>query len=114
MTQLEKVYEYLRHNSNSKAADIAKGVGLSIAITCAHLTTLVKQGKAVREKKGYMFVYTATNPIVKEASSELVAKHTKSLSEYSPRELLEELKRKGYIWDKMWVETRQYVEYANI
>lgn len=37
-----------------------------------------------------------------------------TIHDYTPRELLEELKRKGYVWDKMWVEERKYVEYSKI
>ena len=33
---------------------------------------------------------------------------------FTPRQLLEELKRRGYVWDKMWVEEREYVEYEKI
>ena len=36
------------------------------------------------------------------------------LGDFTPRELLAELKRRGYKWDKMWVETVQYVEYNKI
>lgn len=35
-----------------------------------------------------------------------------SLSDYTPRELLEELKRRGYVWDKMYI--KQFVSYDNI
>lgn len=36
----------------------------------------------------------------------------KTLKDYSPRELLCELKERGYIWEKMYV--KQYVDYSNI
>ena len=36
------------------------------------------------------------------------------LGEYQPRELLAELKRRGYKWDKMWVERVDFVDYEKI
>lgn len=36
----------------------------------------------------------------------------KPLKDYSARELLEEIKRRGYVWDNMWVKTP--VEYSKI
>lgn len=36
------------------------------------------------------------------------------LSEFSPRELLSELKRRGYKWEKMTVEIIQRVDYDKI
>lgn len=38
----------------------------------------------------------------------------KGIHDFTPRELLEELKRRGYVWDKMWFEERKYVEYSKI
>jgi hypothetical protein len=36
------------------------------------------------------------------------------LKDFSPRELLAELKSRGYKWDKMWVEQVQYVDFNKI
>ena len=41
------------------------------------------------------------------------AKNTR-LGEYPQRELLAELKRRGYKWDKMWVERVDFVDYEKI
>lgn len=36
------------------------------------------------------------------------------LKDFTPRELLAELKDRGYKWEKMWVEQVQYIEYNKI
>lgn len=41
-----------------------------------------------------------------------VSKDCKPLSEYDPRELLAELKNRGYVWSDMYVKTK--IEYSKI
>lgn len=58
----------------------------------------------------------AENTIVTEEGKTLhrVSANCKPLEEYQPRELLAELKRRGYIWDNMFIYTKQRVEYDKI
>ena len=86
------------------------------------LTDLVRSGMVRREgasRKAYTY-YLATpatpaKPVTPPATPlPSSSAKAKPLADYTPREMLEELKRRGYVWDKMWVETRQFVEYGKI
>ena len=46
------------------------------------------------------------------ANSTKPTTENRPLKDIKSRELLEELKSRGYVWDKMWIQ--QYVEYSKI
>lgn len=56
-----------------------------------------------------------TNVIITNDGRKLVRKESsdnKSLDQYTPREILAELKRRGYVWTEMWI--KQSVDYDKI
>ena len=81
------------------------------------LYSLSKKGYIIKKGlRGRYEYHPSSTTVVAKA---IVAEHTgmshpNPISAFSPRELLEELKRRGYVWDKMWMEERKYVEYSKI
>lgn len=88
----------------------------SRASIAAALTRLSAKNQIL--KKGvcghYEYYPTKSAALANAVVSETFKKQANPFVSFTPRELLEELKRRGYVWDKMWVETRQYVEYGKI
>ena len=78
---------------------------------------MAKKGEVLQKglRGHYEYYPVTTEAQVSDAANVLYSTgHPTPISSFTPRELLEELKRKGYVWDKMWVEERKYVEYEKI
>ena len=99
-----EITELLPHVKNVSAA-------LSDMIRTGEIRREGESGSG-RKNSGYKYYPVSTPPPV--GSRVLLIPKSKPLSDYTPRELLEELKRRGYVWDKMWVVTKQYVEFNKI
>lgn len=80
------------------------------------LYCLAKKGLILKKglRGGYEYYPTNTAVVAKAIVAEHTGTQINPITAFSPRELLEELKRRGYVWDKMWFEERKYVEYSKI
>ena len=71
----------------------------------------------IRELKRFSSNLQTTSPeVIKTVDGRtLIKKETsdsKTLDQYTPREILAELKRRGYVWTEMWV--KQTIDYDKI
>ena len=122
MNKHEQILEVIREMPGLLSTEIATILDIDPNRLAAYLTHLWKRGYVTRtgiaggyKREGYRyFVNTERNNLPLAHQHDAPNPMRKSLSDYTLRELSEELKRRGCVWDKMWVETKQYIEYEKI
>lgn len=119
MTLTKKVYQEVSNNPGITLPEITKRFKGQYSYHAVAQTAyrMVKKGEVLQKGlRGHYEYYPNKSTIVEKSAvnEHSVTPHLAPISLFSPRELLEELKRRGYVWDKMWVEERKYVEYEKI
>ena len=117
MNRKEQVFRTVKELPGCSSGEIATIMGDNPNRVTAALSLLFQEGRVVRNGTrgsggipggGYKYYIKEPLPSVQKP----VGPPAKPLSACTPRELLEELKRRGYVWDKMYV--KQYIEYSKI
>lgn len=118
MTLTKKVYQEVSNNQGITLPELTKRLKGQHSYDAVAQTAyrMAKKGEVLQKglRRHYEY-YPAKSAVEAKAvvsinDSDVVP----ALKNATPRELLEELKRRGYVWDKMWVEERKYIEYEKI
>lgn len=114
MTKKEQVYSYIMDNPGKTLQEIhGEFSDLSYAAISNHISKLHLSGKIYSVKRHWYPLPSGESvdnkTVVQTETPHVVAK---TLDKYTGRELLAELKSRGYIWDNMYV--KQCVEYSKI
>lgn len=115
MTLKKKVYQEVLNSPGITLSELTKRFKGQHSYGAVAQTAyrMAKKGEVLQKgSRGHYEYYPNKSAIAGKAA--VNEPHSAPISSFSPRELLEELKRKGYVWDKMWVEERKYVEYEKI
>ena len=118
MTLTMKVYHEVLNNPGINLPELRsrlKEINPKAIAEVVH--RLAKDGTIVKKGlRGHYEYYPSNTAVVAKAivDEHYGIAHPNPITAFSPRELLEELKRRGYVWDKMWFEERKYVEYSKI
>lgn len=120
-----KLIEWLKNNPDSAVSDIADIFPeRSYYSISSMLSKLKKEGIVDNSNYGKWRVTdnlpvtavgtpeNARETLSGDNISERPAPVAKPLSSYTPRELLAELKSRGYVWERMYV--KQFIEYSKI
>ena len=113
MGRKDDVLKYVSQHEGKKFAEIAEAIQpYNYYATATALKRLIQEGKLVQKgiKGAYEYYPVCTNRVA--MAREAAKAEMRPLSSYEPRELLAELKARGYVWEKMYV--KQYVEYSKI
>lgn len=119
----EKILEAIQLFPGITAVELSTMLDEKLDRVCASLSYLYKRDMCKREgeaggykRPGYRY-YPAgpkSNITPNRTPPTTSTPSGNPLSDYTPRQLLEELKRRGYVWDKMYVVTKQFVSFDSI
>lgn len=114
-TQIQAVLNCVTGNPGLTAKEISGRIDMEMNILSSRLSLLKSANKI--ETKGYHNSSTywpvMRSTVLSDASLPIAApKDEDTLSRFTDRELYEELKSRGVVWDRMWKKV--YVEYSKI
>lgn len=116
MNKTKEIHTYLINNPGSTANQISDALHLTDKQVRNTLSYLMSRGEVV--SKGcfghyqYSLVTSFAATSINNNATKPESPSVPDLKSFSPRELLEELKSRGYVWEKMYV--KQFVDYSKI
>ena len=122
MTNTQQFYAYLLNHPGATIEAMSEALKCSKDSCYQYVSRMQKEGRLIstgtRPKEYHLTEKVALATIEKPVKPTLAMPHMNcetpcsDLKAFSPRELLEELKSRGYVWEKMYV--KQYVDYSKI
>ena len=118
MTNTQQFYAYLLNHPGAAIEAMSNALDCSKDSCYQYVSRMQREGKLIssdtRPKQYHLKEKVALAEIQAPIEPKKAMPLRDCLNMATPRELLEELKRRGYVWDKMWVEERKYIEYEKI
>lgn len=116
-TKRERIHNYVKEHAGVALNEVAAAFPeMGYYAVENHLSHLKKSGRVYVVKRKYYdaMAQDGAEPVLLEKPKESTTPHVvaKTLDKYTGRELLLELKSRGYIWREMYM--KKYVDYNNI